>query len=108
MSLRPADLGGVISQSSNVERLSQATTQQSRAHQEAVTLQVNQQTERAQSEVQGTPPAEGSTIRDSEGGGGGAGGGGGRRRRAPEETPEEEARPVARPRRNSRRIDFKA
>jgi len=110
MSLRPADLSGVLSQTSNVERASQTVASQARAHQDVVAQQMIQQTDTAQSQVQGTPPAEGNTIRDSEGGGGGGGGGGGRRRKAPApENAPEEAKTLQRPRgKKSARIDFRA
>lgn len=108
MSLRPADLSGVLSQTNNVERVSQTVASQSRAHHDVVAQQMIQQTDAAQSQVQGTPHAEGNTIRDGEGGGGGGGGGGGRRRKSPENAPEE-AKSAPRPRgKKSARIDFRA
>lgn len=108
MSLRPADLSGVLTQTNNVERASQTVASQARAHQDAVAQQAIQKSDAAQSQVQGTPPAEGNTIRDSEGGGGGGGGGGGRRRKSPENAPEE-AKTLKRPRgKKSARIDFRA
>lgn len=108
MSLRPADLSGVMSQTNNVERVSQAGTQQARTHQDVVAQQSIQQSHTAETQVQGTPPAEGNTIRDGEGGGGGAYGGGGRRRQPQEKAPEDAA-PAPRPKkRKAARIDFRA
>lgn len=111
MSLRPADLGGVIGQTTNVEKVSINVAQQARTHQDVVAQQQQQQADAAANQVQGTPHAEGNTIRgDGDGGGGGAGGGGGRRRRAPEsaESTQEEGKSVKPRQRRSARIDFRA
>ncbi|MBM3462780.1 MAG: hypothetical protein FJX76_11820 [Armatimonadetes bacterium] len=100
MSLRPADLGGVMQQTGNVERMASVATQQ----------EAQQQAQVAQSQVQGTQYAEGSTIHaDSEGGNGGGYAPGRRRRAADEEGNPEEERKQGRPRqRRSSRVDFRA
>jgi hypothetical protein len=108
MSLRPADLGGVISNSSNVERISQQAQQQARVSQDVAAQQQQAKADLAQSQVQGTPAAEGTTVNE-DGGGYGGGGGGKKRQSQSQEKPAEEARPGVKPRaRRSARIDFKA
>lgn len=111
MSLRPADLGGVIGQSTNVEKASLNAAQQARTQQDVTAQQTQHQIDAAANQVQGTPHAEGNTIRgDGEGGGGGGGWGGGRRRRSPEEgeSTQEEGKSVKPRVRRSARIDFRA
>lgn len=108
MSLRPADLGGVISNSSNVERVTHQAHQQARVSQDVIAQQQQAKADLAQSQVQGTGQAEGTEV-NADGGGYGGGGGSSKRRQGSEEKPAEEARPPVKPRpKRSARVDFKA